>query len=303
MKYKLRSFKEGDFVRIRDFLVYTYKEFQKPYNWTIDQWNFSLSLSRVMNGVSVDDWEDKIGIWENESDEIVSIAHCSGEEKGISYFELPSVDLPDDLLEEMFDFVESKVPIKEDDKLKIYHITSDWDKKREEMLKNRGYKKINDFFNQEMSIENRPSPSLHKDFSIVEGNEVSDLDKGHAHGKAFGYFDTPYIERSPVGYLWMKKMPDYKSNLDLYVVSDTNEIVSFCTLWYDVKNKIGILEPVGTIPEYRKMGLGRSVIAEAIDRIAKTGAEKVFVGSSQDFYTAIGFEKKHRVNVWEKIFE
>lgn len=46
------------------------------------------------------------------------------------------------------------------------------------------------------------------------------------------------------------------------------------------------------------MGLGHAVIYEAVKRIEKEGALKVYVGSGQDFYVAIGFERKYKSNIW-----
>ena len=50
---------------------------------------------------------------------------------------------------------------------------------------------------------------------------------------------------------------------------------------------MGILEPVGTVPEHRRRGLGRAVVYEAIRRAAALGAEKVVVGAGLAFYLAM----------------
>ncbi|MCK4260786.1 MAG: hypothetical protein KAX49_17550 [Halanaerobiales bacterium] len=42
---------------MRDFLVTTYQTVGKGYNWSIECWNFSYSLARMMNGLSVEEWE------------------------------------------------------------------------------------------------------------------------------------------------------------------------------------------------------------------------------------------------------
>ena len=65
---------------------------------------------------------------------------------------------------------------------------------------------------------------------------------------------------------------------------------------------MGILEPVGTVPEHRRAGLARAVVFEAIRRAATLGAERVVVGAGLEFYLAIGFEKVHTSYVWLKQF-
>jgi predicted N-acetyltransferase YhbS len=49
------------------------------------------------------------------------------------------------------------------------------------------------------------------------------------------------------------------------------------------------VEPVATDPDYRKMGLAKAAIYEAVLRAAKLGAKEAYVISSQQFYYNIGF--------------
>ena len=65
---------------------------------------------------------------------------------------------------------------------------------------------------------------------------------------------------------------------------------------------MGILEPVGTHPDYRLRGFGRAVVMEGVRRVATLGAEKVWVGSGQQFYEAIGFHKEYVSHTWTKKF-
>lgn len=61
----------------------------------------------------------------------------------------------------------------------------------------------------------------------------------------------------------------YTKNNDIYIINSIGNVVTFANIWYDSLNKIGILEPVGVIPEYRKMELGKAVIYEVINRAAE----------------------------------
>lgn len=98
----------------------------------------------------------------------------------------------------------------------------------------------------------------------------------------------------------MAKTPDYRSDLDLYVASESGEVVPFTTIWYDAANKIGILEPVGTHYAYRRMGLARAVIGEGARRIADEGGLGLYVGSNKPFYLSIGFDVCLRNEIWKK---
>lgn len=301
MKITFRHYTSSDLIKIRDFLVNIYSKVDNQYNWTIERWNFVYSLDRVMNGISVEEWEKRIGIWE-EDGEILAIVNSEGE-GGHAFFQIAKTDISDELFEEMFEFAEKKIAVENHGEVKVFLRIPEGDHQREQMALKRGYMKTE--WNEPISviaIEDRPKVTLPKGFTIKTGDELTDAEKSVAHGQAFGYFTKEiYMKRSQIGYGIMRTVPDYRADLDLYVITDCGEVASFCTIWYDKVNQHGILEPVGTHADFQKMGLASSVVAEGLNRIAKEGAKKAFVGSSQDFYKAIGFKQIYNYNIWRKI--
>jgi GNAT superfamily N-acetyltransferase len=157
----MRRYEPDDFMRIRDFLVATYPRFERPTNWTIERWNFSVSMARIMNGVTLQEWEDDVGIWEEDG--------------------------------------------------------------------------------------------------------------------------------------------EHRIDLDLHVRDAGGAIAAFATMWYDAQNRIGILEPVGTVPAYRKMGLGRACVAQLANQVRAAGGVEVHVGSDQPFYVRLGFEVQDKYGIWRKV--
>lgn len=300
MNINFKKYESKDFIRVRDFLVDTLKTIGKGRNWTIERWNFSNSMSRIMNEVSIEKWESTIGIWE-QAGKIITVVSAEGEASGEAFFHTAMRELPQEIIEEMFEFTEKNLALNEDGKSIVQLRVPEGYKQYEDIALSRGYIKTQDYETiSVLYINGTIDLRLPKGFSIKNGYEVSDMDKGKAHAMAFGYANTKHENISPLCYEQLRQMPDYRADLDLYVVSEDNEIAAFCTMWYDNINNIGILEPVGTIPEFRKMGLGRAVIGEATNRIAKEGAETVHVGSEQKFYLAIGFNPEYKSNVWEK---
>jgi ribosomal protein S18 acetylase RimI-like enzyme len=109
------------------------------------------------------------------------------------------------------------------------------------------------------------------------------------------------------GWEWyrnIQRMPLYRRDLDLVVVSDAGELVSFCTVWYDDMARYGQLEPVGTAPAHRRRGLGRAVLAEAVRRLANMGATMAAVtgGSvpANGLYATAGFTEYDEAHPWRK---
>ena len=86
-------------------------------------------------------------------------------------------------------------------------------------------------------------------------------------GLAFGHAD-PAEWVTPETYRELQRAPDYRKDLDLYVVAPDGAFAACCIAWHDPVNRVGTFEPVGTHPAFRRMGLGRAVIMEGINRLA-----------------------------------
>lgn len=80
------------------------------------------------------------------------------------------------------------------------------------------------------------------------------------------------------------------------LMNASGDFVSYC--WYEQDMKIALIEPVATIPEYRKLGFGKIVVFEAIKRVAQLGAKDIQVGSGQQFYYNIGFSPLTISTLW-----
>lgn len=299
-----RNYQKGDFDKIRSFLIKTFKGPVQGGNWRIDRWNFAFSMSRTMNFTTIQEMEKQIGIWENENNEIVAVVNSEGEGKGEVFFQVGVKTLPNEIVESIFDFAEINL-LPKDSKDKTLQL---WISDRRLELKNRaierGYKKLDwSDITSSTKVSDWVYHKLPNGYSVRDGNQVTDLEKGKAHSLAFGYWQNELSKIAPICYEMLRQMPDYNPNLDLYIVDEKGQIVSFCTMWYDAVNKYGALEPVGTHFNYRRMGLGYAVISEAIKRVARLGAEKVYVGSDQEFYLSIGFKREFTNDIWEKTID
>lgn len=297
----MKPYCKQDFIRIRDFLVDTYGCFQQPYNWTIERWNFSISVARIMNGIPLDVYESQIAIWEQDK-KILGVVNAEGEAEREAFFQLAQEHLPESVLQEMFAFCETNVGNVANGKRTIYlRIPPDFARIQEIALLWNYRKLPNTEPNSELALDRLFLVQFPLGFSFVYGNNVSAETKGQAHSKAFGYYEeTLYRERAAIAFQHLAATPDYRADLDIHVLSHDNEIAAFATMWYDEKNRIGSLEPVGTIPKYRKNGLGRACIMQLANQIRQEGGTKVNVGLDQEFYMRLGFQAKVKYTVWMK---
>jgi ribosomal protein S18 acetylase RimI-like enzyme len=109
-----------------------------------------------------------------------------------------------------------------------------------------------------------------------------------AHRAAFAPSDLSIKRYARVQQTWA-----YRTELDRLLVSDSDEVVAFCTAWLDEHNAAGLLEPVGTHPAHQRLGLARAVCLDACRELRKLGATRAQVGYSTApalaTYTSAGF--------------
>ncbi len=298
----LRTYQHpNDFIAVRDFLVATYSHYRRTYNWTLERWNFSVSLARIINGTSLAAWVDQIAMWE-DGEALLGVVNWEGEGHGEAFFQLAHEELPDGILQEMFDFCEARMGKSAGDHREIYLRIPPDDARRVSIAQARGFVRepwdVNEGI---LTLTGQIPVVLSAGFTFADGRQVSAEAKAMAHAKAFDYYDEMlYRERAIIGFAEMMLTPDYLPHFDLHVRTPHGEIAAFATLWYDERNQLGILEPVGTVPEFRKLGLGRALIAELINRAREAGTQRVNVGSDQVFYQRLGFEPRTVYEIWRK---
>jgi predicted N-acetyltransferase YhbS len=314
MTAKLRKYKpEQDFLRIRDFLVDTYQIIEKPQNWRLERWNYARYFVAPRLGAygqgepSIEDslkaigfWEDTIGVWENDGGEIVGVVSTENPELGRAFFQRhPQYN---HLLAEMLDYAEATFTDEEKNTLKMQ--IYEYDEVLQALAQERGYRKEAEQPEHDsvFVIKHLPEPNLPEGYVLRSMAQENNVElRREVFGRAFNHTD-PSEWPSAFSYEELQKAPDYRKDQDLYIVGPDGEYVSCCILWYDEKNKMGVLEPVGTHPDFRRKGFGREVVMEGIRRAAALGAETVCVGSGQRFYEAIGFEKKWVSYTWTRQF-
>jgi predicted N-acetyltransferase YhbS len=250
-------------------------------------------------------WEETIGVWENVGGEIVGVVnmeHPNPEHSGFgeAFFQRhPQYPF---LLDEMLDYAEATLINKKTNSLHIY--IYDHDESLQALVQQRGYQQDVERagYDSVFVIKHLPEPNLPAGYvlrSMAQGNNI-EL-RREVFGRAFNHTD-PSEWPSAFSYEELQKAPDYRKDQDLCIVGPDGKYVSCCILWYDEKNKMGVLEPVGTHPDFRRKGFGREVVMEGIRRAAALGAETVCVGSGQRFYEAIGFQKKYVSYAWTRKF-
>lgn len=311
MKARFRKYQpDPDFLRIRDLLVGARQAFDQLPNWDLCRWNYARYFVAPLLGgwwyQSEDEgirfWEDTVGVWEDDQGDVVGVAHVENPRYGEVFFQRHPQHTDPGLLAEMLDYVEEFLVDREKKMLQVY--IYEHDEAFQALARQRGYRPDTEHpaFDSEFLTAELPEFTLPAGYVFGSMAQENDVERRR---KVLGLgFDHP----DPAGwatvstYEELQRAPDYRKDLDLYVVGPDGEYVSCCVVWRDAVNRMGTLEPVCTHPDFRRQGFGRAVVLEAIRRVAALGVERVGVGSGQPFYEAIGFRKRYTGHTWTKEF-
>jgi len=308
---------DRDFLRIRDFLNQTYAAFPGPYNWGLERWNYARYFVAPMLGAygtetggdegertAIAFWEEQVRVWEDESGAIV----------GVTCIEHPDPTRPDygeifvqrhpehiDLLDEMVAFAETHYAHPETGRAFVWVYDDDEDLL--DVLRRRGFERREEPVSHhlEYTFGDLGRLALPEGFRLISMEDENDIEKRREiFGRGFNHED-PVEWPSAFSYRELQKAPDYRLEHDLVIVAPDGTYASCCIVWYDAVNRIGHLEPLGTHPTYRRIGLATQIQFEGMRRLQAEGATRLpMTGGFEPFYRAVGFEERRTQRPWVK---
>ncbi|MDT3426412.1 GNAT superfamily N-acetyltransferase [Paenibacillus forsythiae] len=296
MNLKYRGYRREDMMKVRRFLMDSYSRLKRPNSWLIDRWEFEIFFGEARNG-RLEEWERQVGLWEDESGQLAGVACLDGD----MYFQLDTLHPHESLVAEMLDYYEVLADHNISHNNVIHLVIPEFMSSLEALVKDRGYVQapggdtvVSIELDRDFTAELPPGFALH------DGQSLSDRDKAVGHIMAFNYPHTEDAKWTLESYGELRKAPGYRPELDLAAVNGRGEVVSFCNIFWDDSNRIGMLEPVGTHVDYRRLGLGRAVIYEGLNRLRAMCAVKAYTGPVQPFYEAIGFKTEVTMKRWRR---
>ena len=292
-----------DFTSVMTFLYETFRKTGSYQNWFPDRFENS-----HRGGGNVR-WVDDIRIWKEvnskftSSKKIVALANL---ESPIDYF--IQIDPAYSFLErEILRWIEKhclkrKKDLFKKEKLRIH--TVEGNPARELLLSEFGYRK------RELSgyLRLRPVDLPVPDIDFPEGYEIrsitgrSDYDQlASVIRLVFGHGEWFNAEV----YEGITRCSFYKQDLDLVAIAPDGLFASFCTFRMDSASRITNLEPVGTHPNHRKLGLAKALILEGLRRAMKYNPFLFYVGAANTpaanrLYDSVGYTEKFAEHCWYK---
>jgi predicted N-acetyltransferase YhbS len=280
----------SDYQRVSRFLRDHFGRCYENGNWTQCRWEYAHVHGHFNHRLT-----HRFGIWEDDG-EMVGLA-CYETQPGECYLSAH----PDyaDLKIEMLDYAEQELCRTENGTRKLAAYAFEQESGLLEALKERGYQQEWTESNNVYFYENGfPDCPLPDGFSLISQEDENDLRKINAAlWRGFNHEGPPDGDLD--GLAHMHNAPGYRKDLTIMVKAPNGDYACYCGMWLDGVNHFAYLEPLATVPEYRKMGLGKAAVTEAMRRTRQAGATHCF-GGGTEFYNRIGFKTVRQSERWSR---
>jgi ribosomal protein S18 acetylase RimI-like enzyme len=286
---------ERDLTRVQEFLFEIHKETGTFQNWLPTRFENS-HLGRI----------EDTRIWEEEGT-LRGVMAVAIRESRTNYFIHIRPGHPA-LLDEVIRWIETHSASKKQDpaeEMEIHIISLEGDPEREEALRRRGFQlgKVYGILRVRDLQAPIPEVLLPEGFIIrsVQGREdneklAANIRIVFSHGE---WFTADTLEGIARGSFYIR-------DLDLVVEAPDGSIASFCTFRIDPMSRATELEPMGTHPDFRCLGLAKALISEGMRRLKEYDPLNLYIDGAANnpaanrLYEVTGFEKKGSYYYWSK---
>jgi mycothiol synthase len=266
---------ENDYQRMRNFLRQVFLlNGRRLLSWSVvrlDYWRWH-GIANLGDG----SLEKDVYLWETPDGQLAAFLNREG--SGHAFLQIHPAFKTDALEEQMIVQAEERLRVpsrRGGDGLWIW--TNAEDGQRIEILQRHGFTLISEDGEHQWrrSLELPiPEGAVPEGYTVRPLGDRSELpSRSWASWRAFhsDQPDTNY-QGDWAWYLNIQAAPLYRPDLDLVVIAPSGEVAAFTTIWYDEITRCGEFEPVGSMPEHQRRGLGRAVMCEGMRRLKKLGA-------------------------------
>ena len=278
---------EGDFLLVRDFLL----------RLDIPTYSFGFWEHQVTRPSFREEYLDKIGLW-FEDGQLIAFAST---EESLGTGILCVCDSKKSLMDEMVAYAKENLH----NQGELTLLVPDLDKEYQEAAAKAGFA-----LTQERETESIIAIDMDNlSYSLPDGFHITSMSENYdpvqfdrIMRRGFSG-DMEERELSPADIAAIDrqfKRPFVNLDLQVIVTAPDKSWAAFCGMWQTHESKQAFIEPVVTDPDYQKMGLGKAVVYEALQRCGKLGSTSAVVFSSLQFYFNLGF-RPNSTSTWWKI--
>ncbi|MBN2503898.1 MAG: hypothetical protein JXB20_00980 [Bacilli bacterium] len=287
MRYKFRNYRLlVDFERVYKFLQDTYSRGNMlPMAWEYAHTHPHFNYSQC----------HRFGIWEDEGN-IVGVVNFE-DDLGECFINSALDD--SELIDAMIAYAEKEMSIQQEKTHRLVVIAYHNSGIGKHLAKS-GFDLVREYPITTFDYTKLEVPSIPDGFRIITLADENDIDKIHSVlWKGFDHGDQPDDDIDCRKQ--MQSGPHFKLDLTTVIVAPDGEYSCFCGMWVDEANGYSYVEPLATIPKYRKLGLAKAALMESMTSTKKYGAKYCY-GDVNPFYFQVGFEKVGTKEIWKKIW-
>lgn len=290
-----------DYQLVSELLIRHYRTGNLDGNWIEPMWeymHFHPALEPSHLG--------RNGVWE-EVGEIVAVCHYEWH-LGEAFFQFHPAYRH--LREEMLDHAEKNLAgvSSRDGRKYLCAYVNNNDEEFVSLVRESGYERDPES-DRPMAMFDIPDPfpqiTLPEGFRLKSLADDADWAKVHrVLWRGFNHGDdVPMNEEEFESRRRMFDTPKARRDLKIVVEAPDGNFAVFCGMFYEPTGRFGYVEPVATIPEYRRMGLGKAAVLEGIRRCTMLGADKAYVGNDLPVYLSTGFKVIYISQCWRKYLD
>jgi ribosomal protein S18 acetylase RimI-like enzyme len=267
-----------------------------------------LSWWLFYNAADPTDWMDRIQVWERDG-HICGWSLVDPDWSSFDLFLHPEIcgtEQAKGMLDATIQQAMQIVKQKEGHLVRTMWV-SEHDHNLRKLLLERGFSEADSFMwylERPMDIP-IPSARLPQDFlaRAVRGEEEG-MKRAAASYSAF-HSSRAFEEYWP-RYQRFMRSPVYNPNFDLVTESPDGQFASFCIIWPDPVNHVGLFEPVGAQAAFQGQGLGKAVVLAGLEKLCAWGMDRAMVCVEHDnhpaerLYQSVGFERKFKLLTFVK---
>ncbi|MGV4980946.1 GNAT family N-acetyltransferase [Streptomyces sp. NRAIS4] len=143
-------------------------------------------------------------------------------------------------------------------------------------------------------LDDLERPVLPDGFRFRTAGEAGPQAVVQAHVDAWA--PSPYTAEAYEG---VRRTPPYRADLHVLVEAPDGAMAASTIMWLDEVNKTAEFEPVGTHPDYRRLGLGRAMLLHGMHLAREGGANHMTVAclgapghpAARGLYYSVGFQE------------
>lgn len=285
-----------DYARVDRFLVEIFEPGEVFANWLQPRWEYMHYHPNIKELPL-----DKIGIAE-EGGRLIGVVNFE-HSLAFNYFQVrPGCDHAKPA---MLDYLEANLGGRSRtlDRSLLGLFVNDFDTELTDLVQGRGFRPepgLDEDHSRFLLDSPIPEPHIPAGFRLQSLADENDLSRvNDVLWRGFDHEGPPPDEEIP-GRFESQQAPTFRRDLTIVAVAPDGEYVSYAGMWHVPENRVAYVEPVATDPRYRRMGLGGAAVLETLRRVAAEDAEVAWVGSSQEFYKAIGFTTMFTGRLWVK---